>query len=95
MTKKNNLTLAQQRELLNLQAENLRLKMMVQQLKAHSSGHKPVQWGEILSLLNLLPLSRLALKLSNKPKRWRNKLLLSVLFLLSTLWLKQSKTNRP
>lgn len=89
MTNKQVSSLAEQRELLNLQADSLRLKIMAAQLKArHAAPKSSLSWGSALMLLDLLPLSALALKFSSKSKKWRNKLLLAGLS-LSIMWFNQ------
>lgn len=94
MTKKNTSTsLAQQRELLNLKAENIRLKALADQLKNRKNGAKPINFWPFFTLLDMLPLSSLALKLSSKPKLWRNKLLLSGTLLSLIFLIQKMKSN--
>ncbi|MDF7676324.1 hypothetical protein PT286_06205 [Neisseriaceae bacterium ESL0693] len=90
MTDKHAASLAEQRELLNLHADSLRLKIMAAQMKARHVAPKSssLHWGLILALLDMLPLSGLVMKLSRKSKKGRNKLLLAGLS-LGMMWLTQ------
>lgn len=85
MSKSDKLNLAQQRELLNLQAQSARLKLMAEQLKNGHSTNKSNLWQRSLNIVDKIPAGSLALKLANKPRRWRNKILVGALLTTATL----------
>lgn len=85
MSKSDKLSLAQQRELLNLQAQSARLKLMAEQLKNGHSTSKSNLWQRSLNIVDKIPAGSLALKLANKPRRWRNKILVGALLTTATL----------
>ncbi|MCO6508821.1 MAG: hypothetical protein J6578_08560 [Snodgrassella sp.] len=97
MSKFSKLNIAQQRELLDLQAQGARLKLLAEQLK---NGHNPTKsnlWQRSLNIVDKIPAGGLALKLASKPKRWRNKILVGALLTAATLMankINQSIRNR-
>ncbi|WP_066568968.1 hypothetical protein [Snodgrassella sp. CFCC 13594] len=88
-------TWQQQKELLNLKAEVVRLKLVSEQLKSRSSRQQPtLDWSRWLGMLDGIPLTGLAFKLLNKPKNWRNKIVLGALLSAITLWRKPRQENK-
>lgn len=67
------LSIREQRDLLQWQAELLRLKIVAAHLSEHRGGHR-----RPTLLLGALPLGSLAVQAVTKPKRWRDKLLLGM-----------------
>ncbi|PIT11867.1 hypothetical protein [Snodgrassella alvi] len=92
MSKSSKLNIAQQRELLDLKAQSTRLKLLAEQLKNGKNVTKSNLWQRSLNIVDKIPAGGLALKLANKPKRWRNKLLVGAL--LTTATLIASKINQ-
>ncbi|KES10078.1 MULTISPECIES: hypothetical protein [Snodgrassella] len=85
MSKSDKLNIAQQRELLDIQAQGTRLKLLAEQLKNGDNTHKSRLWQRSLNIVDKIPAGGLALKLANKPKRWRNKLLVGAVLTAATL----------
>lgn len=85
MSKSDKLNIAQQRELLDIQAQGTRLKLLAEQLRNSDNTHKSGLWQRSLNIVDKIPAGGLALKLANKPKRWRNKLLVGAVLTAATL----------
>lgn len=85
MSKSDKLNIAQQRELLDIQAQGTRLKLLAEQLRNGDNTHKSGLWQRSLNIVDKIPAGGLALKLANKPKRWRNKLLVGAVLTAATL----------
>ncbi|ORF32430.1 hypothetical protein BGI09_03435 [Snodgrassella alvi] len=85
MSKSDKLNIAQQRELLDIQAQGTRLKLLAEQLRNDDNTHKSRLWQRSLNIVDKIPAGGLALKLANKPKRWRNKLLVGAVLTAATL----------
>lgn len=92
MSKFGKLNITQQRELLDLQAQGARLKLLAEQLKNGNHATKSNLWQRSLNIVDKIPAGGLALKLANKPKRWRNKILVGALLTVATLM--ASKINQ-
>ncbi|ORF06291.1 hypothetical protein [Snodgrassella alvi] len=85
MSKSDKLNIAQQRELLDIQAQGTRLKLLAEQLRNGDNTYKSRLWQRSLNIVDKIPAGGLALKLANKPKRWRNKLLVGAVITAATL----------
>lgn len=85
MSIKEKLTPSQQRELLNLQAQGARLKLIAEQLSKHKIQPNSKLWQKSLALAEKIPLDGLALKMASKPKRLRNKLLVGAVLITASL----------
>lgn len=70
-------SLQQQRELLELEAQKVRLKYMAAQIQLQQQKAPPIDYLRGVRLLaESVPLSGLAIKAITRPKRWYNKFLL-------------------
>lgn len=71
-------SLAQQRDLLQLQADLLRLKIAAEHIRNQRQAHTGADWQQLWKLAEQLPLGGLALKAVARPKRWQNKVLMGL-----------------
>lgn len=85
MSKQEKLTHVQQRELLDLQAQGIRLKLLADQLSKGKIQPNSKLWNKSLSLVEKIPLNTLALKIASKPKRWRYKILAGLVLMATSL----------
>ncbi|GAA3526525.1 hypothetical protein [Zobellella aerophila] len=76
-------SLRQERQLLQLQAEALRLKLLTNQLRRQQQQAKP----DLLELVSKLPQAGMLWRLANMPRKLRNKLLLGAA-LLAVIYLR-------
>ena len=74
-------SLQQQRDLLQLQADVLRLKIVAEQMKNQRQAAAQADWQQAWQWADQLPLSSLAFKAIGRSKSWRNKMLMGAAML--------------
>ena len=79
--------LQQQRDLLQLQADVLRLKIVAEQMKNQRQAAAQADWQQAWQWADQLPLSSLAFKAIGHSKSWRNKMLMGAV-MLGLAWLR-------
>lgn len=84
-------TLDEQRQLLQMQAELLRLKITAERLRQQRQTARQADWQQALSLLGNLPLSGLAVRAVTRSRRWRHKLLMAAAMGVLAWWRQQQQ----
>ena len=79
--------LQQQRDLLQLQADVLRLKIVAEQIKNQRQAAAQADWQQAWQWTDQLPLSSLAFKVIGRSKSWRKKMLMGAV-MLGLAWLR-------
>ena len=79
--------LQQQRDLLQLQADVLRLKIVAEQIKNQRQAAAQADWQQAWQWADQLPLSSLAFKVIGRSKSWRKKMLMGAA-MLGLAWLR-------
>ena len=80
-------SLQQQRDLLQLQADVWRLKIVAEQIKNQRQAAAQADWQQAWQWADQLPLSSLAFKAIGRSKSWRNKMLMGAA-MLGLAWLR-------
>ena len=79
--------LQQQRDLLQLQADVLRLKIVAEQMKNQRQAAAQADWQQAWQWADQLPLSSLAFKVIGRSNSWRKKMLMGAA-MLGLAWLR-------